>query len=104
MEDIIKRLLTVEREAEGRVQQADAARRKMIQEALDQARTAETEFEKQADARRKPFLATAEEGAHRRIEELEAAAAARQRLLREQAAGNEEAAVLGTLALILGER
>lgn len=104
MEDILKRLLTVEREAEDRVQQADAARRKMIQEALDQARSAEVEFNKQAEARRKPFLTAAEEEAHRRIVELEAAAAARQRLLREQAASNEEAAVLGTLALILGER
>lgn len=103
MQDILKRLLTVEQEAEGQVQQADAARRKMIQEALDHARNAEIEFEKQAEARRKPFLATAEEGAHRRILELEADTTAQQRTLREQAASNEEAAVLATLALILGE-
>ena len=102
MEDILKRLLAVEREAEERVQQADATRRKMIQEALDRARNAESEFEKQAEVRRRPFLATAEEGAQRRIMELEAAAAAHQRLLRERAASNEEAAVQRTLSLILG--
>jgi V/A-type H+-transporting ATPase subunit G/H len=102
MEDILKPLLEAEREAEEKVQQADAARRRMIQEALDAARNAEIEFEKQVEARRKPFLTAAEEGAQRRIAELETAAADRQRVLREQAAGNEEAAISATLALILG--
>jgi V/A-type H+-transporting ATPase subunit G/H len=102
MEDILKRLLAVESEAEARVQQADEARRRMIQEALDAARRAEAEFEQQAEARRQPFLATAEEGARRRIEEMEAAAVARQRTLRELAARNEPLAVERALALILG--
>lgn len=103
MEDILKRLLTAEKEAESKVEEADAARRKIIQDALDDARRAEIEFGKQAEARRKPFLATAEEGAQRRIAELEAEAAARQRFLREQAASSEEAAVVAALALVLGE-
>jgi V/A-type H+-transporting ATPase subunit G/H len=103
MEDILKRLLAAEKEAEDKVEAADAARKKIIQDALDEARRAEMEFEQQAEARRKPFLATAEEGAQRRIAELEAESAAHQRMLRERAASNEEAAVEGALALILGQ-
>ncbi len=103
MEDILKRLLAAEKEAEDKVEAADAARRQIIQDALDEARRAEIEFERQAEARRRPFLAKAEEEARRRVAELEAEAAARQRLLREHAAGNEENAVLSALALILGE-
>lgn len=103
MEDILKRLLAAEKDAEDKVEAAEAARRKIIQDALDEARRAEIEFEKQAEARRKPFLAAAEEGAQRRIAELEAEAAARQRDLRDKAAANEEAAVAAALALILGE-
>ena len=103
MEDILKRLLSAEKEAESKVEEADAARRKIIQDALDEARRAEIEFEKQAEARRKPFLATAEEGAQRRIAELEAESAALQHAMRERAAGNEEAAVVAALALVLGE-
>jgi V/A-type H+-transporting ATPase subunit G/H len=103
MEDILKHLLKVEREAEEQVQQADAARRKMIQEGLERARNAEAEFEKQAEARRKPFLDNAEEKARQHIAELEANAAEQQRTLREQAATNEEEAVQSTLALLLGK-
>ena len=103
MEDILKRLLAAEKDAEDKVEAADAARRKIIQDALDEARRAEIEFEKQADARRKPFLAKAGEDAQRRVAELEADSAAHQRLLRERAARNEEAAVEGALALILGQ-
>lgn len=104
MEDILKRLLVAEKEAEDKVEAADAARRKIIQDALDEARRAEIEFEKLSEARRKPFLATAEEGAQRRIAELEAESDRQMRLLRELAAGNEESAVEGALALILGRR
>jgi vacuolar-type H+-ATPase subunit H len=103
MEDTLKRLLAVEKEAEGRVQQADAERKAMIQEALDKARSLEIDFEKQVEARRKPFLSTAEEGAHRRVADLEAAAASHRQRLREQATRNEEAAVRAALALLLGE-
>jgi GNAT superfamily N-acetyltransferase len=77
--------------------------RALAEALLDEARRAEIEFEKQVEARRKPFLATAEEGAQRRIAELEAEAATRQRALRDKAAANEEAAVSAALALILGE-
>ncbi len=103
MEDILKRLLAAEKDAEDKIEAADAARRKIIQDALDEARRAEIEFEKQAEARRRPFLAKAEEDARRRVAEIEAASAAHQRLLRERAAANEEAAVEGALALILGQ-
>lgn len=103
MEDILKRLLAAEKKAEDQVEQADAARRRIIQDALDETRNADIEFEKQAEARRKPFLAKAEGDAQRRIAELEAESAAHQRLLRERAASNEEAAVEGALALILDQ-
>lgn len=103
MEDVLKRLLNAEKQAESRVEQADAERKRMIQEALDRARAMQLEFDKQVEARRKPFLATAEDGARRRIAELEDLASVRQRQLRNNAAGNEEAAVQGALKLILGE-
>ncbi len=103
MEDILKPLLEAEQKAENQVEQADSARRQMIQEALDQVRAAETEFEQQMEVRRKPFLTTAEEGAQRRIKENDAAAAAQQKILRERAAANEGAAVEAALAMILGE-
>lgn len=102
MEDILKRLLEAEKKAEEQVEQADAARRQMIQDALDTARQAEIEFEKQAEARRSPFLAKAEEEARRRVAQMEEASSAQQRRLRERAARNEEAAVEAALALILG--
>lgn len=102
MEDVLKRLLAAESEAEARVQEADETRRRMIQDALDAARQAELEFQQQAESRRQPFLATAEEAARRRIDEMEAAAAARQRTLRELAARNEPLAVERALALIIG--
>lgn len=103
MEDILKRLLEAEQKAEDQVENADAKRKKMIQEALDQARAEQIEFEQQVEARRKPFLATAEEGAKRRILEEEQATTLQQRNLRERAAINEEAAVEAALAMILGE-
>lgn len=102
MEDVLKRLLAAEKAAEDKVEAADAARRKIIQDALDEARQAELEFEKQAEARRRPFLAAAEQDAKRHIAGLEAESAARMRALREKAAGNEAAAVEAALALILG--
>jgi vacuolar-type H+-ATPase subunit H len=103
VEDVLKRLLNAEQGAEARVEEADAARRKMIQDALDEARRLEEEFAKQVEARRKPFLATAEDGAHRRIAELEMESAALQRKLRDQAAANEQAAIRAALDLVLGE-
>lgn len=103
MEDVLKRLLAAEKQAEARVEEADAARRKMIQDALDRARDMQLEFDRQVEARRKPFVETAQEGAHRRVAELEASASARQREMRASAAANEEAAIQAALKLILGE-
>lgn len=103
MEDVLKRLLTAEKAAEARVEQADAERKQTIQDALDRARNMQIEFDKQVEARRKPFLATAEDGARRRIAELEEQASLQQRRLREYAASNEEAAVQAALGLLLGE-
>lgn len=102
MEDVLKRLLDAEQQAEARVEEADARRKQMIQEALDRARQMEIEFEKQVEARRRPFLAAAEEGAMRRVAELDTLAAETQRRLRQQAETNEEAAVKAAMALILG--
>lgn len=104
MEEVLKRLLTAEMAAEARVEQADETRKQTIQQALDEARGAEAEFEHQVEVRRKPFLASAEEGAQRRVEEMQESAIAHQRVLRERAARNESAAVDAALALLLGER
>jgi V/A-type H+/Na+-transporting ATPase subunit G/H len=103
MEDILKRLLEAERQAEERVRQADEERKRMIQAALDQARAMEIEFEAQVEARRKPILAAAEEGARRRMAEQDEAAALKQQELRQRAAENEEAAVQAALDLLMGK-
>lgn len=102
MEDVLKRLLNAEKQAEARVEEADAGRKRMIQEALDNARSMEEAFGKQVEARRKPFIATAEEGAHRRTAELEAASLEQMRKLREQSSRNEEAAIQVAMNLVLG--
>lgn len=102
MEDILKNLLEAEQKAEEQVERADATRKQMIQKALDEARAEQAEFEKQAEVRRKPFLAAAEEGARLRIIEDEATAALQQQNLRKRAATNEEAAVEAALAMVLG--
>jgi vacuolar-type H+-ATPase subunit H len=104
MEEVLKRLLEAEMAAEARVDDADHARKESIQQALDDVRRLEVEFERQVEARRRPFLAAAEEGAQRRVEEMQAASAARQRELRELAARNESAAIGAALALMLGEK
>jgi V/A-type H+-transporting ATPase subunit G/H len=103
MEDILKRLLEAEAQAEERIRQADEERKRMIQAALDQARALEIEFEQQIEARRKPFLATAEDSARRRMTELDEAAALKQQKLRQQAAENEDAAVRAALDLLMGK-
>ena len=103
MEDILKRLLDAEAQAEERIRQADEERKRAIQAALDEARAVEIEFEQQIEARRKPFLATAEEGARRRMAELDEAAALKQQKLRQQAAENEDAAVQAALDLLMGK-
>ena len=103
MEEVLKRLLTAEMSAEARVEQADETRKQAIQQALDEVRRTEADFERQAEARRTPFLTSAEEGAQRRISEMQEAAVVYQRLLREQAVSHEVAAVDKVLALMLGE-
>lgn len=103
MEEVLKRLLAAEMTAEARVEQADELRKQNIQQALDEVRQMEVDFERQVEARRKPFLAAAEEGAQRRVDEMHEAAAAHQRHLRELAAGNESAAIDAALAMMLGE-
>lgn len=104
MEEVLKRLLAAEMVAEARVEEAEAMRRLLVQQALDEARQLEVDFERQVEDRRKPFLAAAEQGAQRRIEEMQLDAAGRQRRLRELAAANEAAAISAALALMLGEK
>lgn len=103
MEEVLKRLLTAEMSAETHVEQADEMRKQTIQQALDEVRRADADFEQQIDVRRRPVLASAEEGAQRQVEEMQETAVAHQRMLRERAARNESAAVDAALALLLGE-
>lgn len=103
MEEVLKRLLEAEMAAESRVEEADRRRKQSIQQALDEVRSEEAEFERQVEARRKPFVAAAEEGAQRRVEEMRAASSVEQRALREKAASNEAAAIEAALALMLGK-
>lgn len=103
MEDVLKRLLSVEMAAETRVEAADETRKRMVQTALDEARALEADFEREMESRRKPFLVAAEDGAQRRVDDMHAQSAAVQRQMREKAAVNEEAAIATVLAMVLGE-
>lgn len=102
MEDVLKRLLKAEQEAEARVAAASREREANIRAALDEARAMEAEFERASEARRLPVMQVAREGALRRIAEADEAAETRWRELRARAARNEGAAVESALALLLG--
>jgi vacuolar-type H+-ATPase subunit H len=103
MEDVLKRLLRAEQQAEARVEAASLEREATIQAALDAARALEADFERASEARRVPFMQVAEEGAKRRIADFEQTSEAHHRKLRDLAARHESSAAEAALALLLGE-
>jgi hypothetical protein len=102
-ESMLKKLLAAELRAEESIGVASHQREHMIQQALDEARAREGEFDTGFEARRAVLLAAAEARARQHIVDLETQHHARQQELRALAGHNEAAAVEAALALFLGE-
>lgn len=101
MEDLLKRLLEAELQADAEVARADAERERSIQEALEQARHAEEQFTTGITELRAPYLAQAEERAAQAIAELKRKYGERQHHLRRLAEERERQAVEAALVLLL---
>jgi len=99
---MLKKLLAAELRAEAKIGLASRQREQMIQQALDEARAREAEFDTGFEARRGVLLAAAEDRACQHIAELETQHHARQQELRRLAGRNEAVAVEAALALFLG--
>lgn len=101
MEDLLKRLLEAELQADGEVRNASSRRERTIQEALEQARQAEQQFAAGVETLRAPYLRQAQERAEQAIAELRKKYEERQRALRALAEQRETAAVEAALAAVL---
>lgn len=69
MQDELQRLLDAELQAESLVKEAELRRERMIRQALDDARTAEAQFEARLPELRNAFLEKAEERAMQAVAE-----------------------------------
>ncbi len=101
MEDTLKRLLTVEVEAEQLVAQAQAKREQIIQHALQSAHEAEHAFQKKIPELHTRFLAKAEAKADQAIAELSKRYEEKQQQLRHLAAENQDYALNAALHLLM---
>lgn len=101
MDDALKRLLEAEAQADAAVTRANAERERIIQEALEQARAAETSFASGVAELRSPYLRQAEERAAQAIAELRRKYDERGRMLRSQAEAREAVAVKAALEVVL---
>ena len=101
MEELVKRLLEAERQAEAEVKQASAQREHLIQEALRQAREAEEQFIKGLPSLRAPYRKQALERAEAAIAELKKKYEERERQLRELAEQREQSAIEAAVSILL---
>ncbi|NTV94910.1 MAG: ATPase [Thiobacillus sp.] len=101
MEDVLKRLLETETRAEAIIEAAEAERKRIVDAAMDEVRRNEARFQDEAAKRREPIMREAEDRAGQLVADLTRKFEARQRVLREQADRNEEAAIAAALALLL---
>jgi V/A-type H+-transporting ATPase subunit G/H len=101
MEELLKRLLEAERQAEAEVKQASTQRERLIQEALRQAREAEEQFTKGLPSLRAPYRKQALERAEAAIAELKKKHEERERQLRELAERREQSAVEAAVSILL---
>lgn len=104
MDDALKRLLDAEAKAEAIIDNAARERERLINEALEGAREAETRFESARDHLRSPYLKEAEARAEQAVGELTRKYEERQRALRDLSARHEEEAVTAALGLLLDPR
>jgi hypothetical protein len=102
-ESMLKHLLAAELRAEEKIGVASRQREHMIQQALDEARAREAEFDAGFEARRAVQLAAAEDRARQHVAELETQHHTRQQELRRLAGRNEAASVEAALELFLGD-
>lgn len=100
MEEVLKRLLEVERRAEALVDAAQAERDHIVSAAQEEARAAERQLEARLPEMRASFRSKAEERARQAIAELTRRATERQGELRRLAETNEQQALSAALALL----
>jgi V/A-type H+/Na+-transporting ATPase subunit G/H len=101
MEELLKRLLEAERQAEAEVRQASAERERLIQEALRQAREAEEQFTKGLPLLRAPYTKQALDHAEAAIAELNKKHEERKRQLRDLAEQREQSAIEAAVGILL---
>lgn len=100
MEEVLKRLLDIERQAEALVDAAQAERDHIINAAQEETRAAERQLDARLPELRASFLHKAEEHAAQSVAELTRRAAERQRELRRLAESHEQDALAAALALL----
>ena len=101
MEDELQRLLDTELQAEALVREAELKREKMIRQALDDARSAEQQFEARLPELRASFMEKAEERAVQAVAELARRYEERRAQLRTLAKDREQEATQAARALLL---
>lgn len=101
MEDVLKRLLQAETEAEAVIEAAQRERERRVDAALAETRANEARFEARLAELRRPYIAEAEARAEQGVAELTRKYGERQRVLRELAARHEAEAVAAAVALLL---
>lgn len=100
MEEVLKRLLEIEHQAEALVDAAQAERDRIISVAQEEAQAAERQLEARLPELRASFLSKGEERADQAIAELTRRGAERQRELRRLAEAHEQDALAAALALL----
>ena len=100
MDDALQRLLETERRAEEIVRQADLERERMIQDALQEARREETQFEARIPELHASFVEKAESRAEQTVSELRKRYDERHSRLRQQAEEREGEALEAAFRLI----
>lgn len=101
MENELQRLLDTELQAEALVREAELKREKMIRQALDDARTAEQQFETRLPELRASFMEKADERAQQAVAELARRYEERRARLRALAQEREQEAIQAAMALLL---
>jgi V/A-type H+-transporting ATPase subunit G/H len=100
MQDELQRLLDTELQAEALVKDAERRREQMIQQAHEDARAAERQFEARLPELRAAFLQKAEERAAQAVAEQERRYAERAEQLRRLAQEREREAIGAAIALL----
>lgn len=101
MEDTLKRLLSVEIEAEQLVEKKQAEREQIIQQALEQAHKAEQDFQATIPKLQASYLETAAQRAEQSIVALKKQYEDKQEYLRKLAEENQQQALEAAVQLLM---